>query len=163
MPLSAPAASITTHIIFFLRISAPLWQTGCAMLIELWERLRGYDKWIETEAKIESSKVEETPVTDRYGHVSGYTYDSCDMLVWADQQGESQRDFFTVPDDSPLYQFVDGETITIRYNPTSPDQYYLRELLRTRIRTGVKSVVVALLVIGFLVVTVWLRMWQAPR
>lgn len=30
------------------------------MLIELWERLRGYHKWTETEAKIEFVKEEHT-------------------------------------------------------------------------------------------------------
>lgn len=31
-----------------------------AMLIELWERLRGYDKWNEAQAKIESSTEKKT-------------------------------------------------------------------------------------------------------
>jgi hypothetical protein len=28
---------------------------GDIMLIEIWERLRGYDKWIQTEATVQSS------------------------------------------------------------------------------------------------------------
>jgi hypothetical protein len=27
------------------------------MLIEIWERLRGYDKWIKTEATVQSSEL----------------------------------------------------------------------------------------------------------
>jgi hypothetical protein len=83
-------------------------------LIEIWERLRGYDKWIEAQASIESSTVEETPVTDRSGQSIGFTYASGDMLAWTDQQGEKQYADFTVPDDSPLYQLVGGESVTIR-------------------------------------------------
>jgi hypothetical protein len=26
-----------------------MWHPGAIMLIEIWERLRGYDKWIQTE------------------------------------------------------------------------------------------------------------------
>ena len=44
------------------------------MLIEIWERPHGYDKWVQTEAKIESSDVEKRkrPITDRYGNVFEY-------------------------------------------------------------------------------------------
>jgi len=121
------------------------------MLIEIWERLRGYDKWIQTEATVESSKVEETLDSES----GGIAYSSGDVLVWMDQQGEHQRAYFTVPDDSPLYQLVEGATITIRFNPADPDQYYLRELLQSRIHTAVGRAIVILLFVGFFVVC-WL-------
>jgi hypothetical protein len=115
------------------------------MLVEIWERLRGYDKWIETQAKIESSDVDKRPLTDRYGNVIDYAYSSGDTLTWTDRQGEKQYADFTVPDDSPLYQLVGGETVTIRYDPAKPDRYYFRELLRTRVHTAVKTLVAVLL------------------
>jgi hypothetical protein len=138
-----------------------VWQTECAMLIELWERLRGYNKWIETEAKVESSQVKETQHSD--DGIDYSTYDSNDVLVWADQQGENQRAYFKVPDDSPLYQLVGGETITIRYNPAEPDQYYLRELVETRIHTGVKRVIIPLVLICFYLVFAWLGARQGSH
>ena len=115
------------------------------MLIEIWERLRGYDKWVQAEAKIESSDVNKTPVRDR-GQVVGYSYSSGDTLTWTDASGEKQYATFSVPDDSPLYQLIGGESVTIRYNPANPEQYYFRELLRTRIHTAFKT---ALIVIFF--------------
>jgi hypothetical protein len=115
------------------------------MLIELWERLRGYDKWVQTEAKVESSDLEKTPVVDRYGKVVSYSYSSGDTLTWTDAAGEKQYADFTVPDDSPLYQLIGGETLTIRYDPAQPDRFYLRELLRTRIHTAVKTTLISLL------------------
>lgn len=115
------------------------------MLIEIWERLRGYDKWIETQASIESSNLEKTPIADRYGNVVDYSYASGDMLTWTDHQGEKQYGDFTVPDDSPLYQLVGGETVTIRYDPASPDRFYFRDLLRTKVHTAVKTTLVVLL------------------
>jgi hypothetical protein len=117
------------------------------MLIELWERLRGYDKWIEAQARIESSDVEKRPLTDRYGKVVDYAYSSGDRVTWTDPQGEKQYADFTVPDDSPLYQLVGGESVTIRYDPAKPDRYYFRELLRTRVHTAVKSTLAALLLL----------------
>jgi len=115
------------------------------MLIEIWERLRGYNKWIQTEATIESSNLEETPIADRYGRIIDYSYASGDILTWTDHQGEKQYADFSVPDDSPIYQLVDGDTVTIRYNPAKPEEFYYRELLRTRVHTVVKTTIVTLL------------------
>jgi hypothetical protein len=115
------------------------------MLIELWEKLRGYDKWVQTEAKVESSEVEKTPQTNQYGTQVGYSYSSGDILTWTDASGEKQCATFTVPDDSPLYQLIGGETLTIRYDPASPDHFYFRELLRTRIHTAVKTGLIVIL------------------
>jgi hypothetical protein len=126
------------------------------MLIEIWERLRGYDKWEPAQAKVESSQVEETAHPDRSGNVT-YTYDSADVLVWVDRRGVNQRAYFHVPDDSPLYQVIDGEMVAIRFNPANPEQYYLRELLQTRVHTVVKLASVTLLFIGIVLLGGWLR------
>jgi hypothetical protein len=41
------------------------------MLIELWEHLRGYDKWIQTEATIQSTDLAEVELGDiRYSRLS---------------------------------------------------------------------------------------------
>jgi hypothetical protein len=116
------------------------------MLIEMWERLRGYDKWIEAEAEIESSQV--STYYDRQGEHE----QSSDILKWTDIQGETHRCDFTVPEDSSLYQNVAGQTITIRYSPADPERYYLRELLQTRMRIVVRFAVPVLLLIGLVVV-----------
>lgn len=131
-----------------VRFCGAVRHTGRTMLIELWERLRGYDKWVQTTAKVESSKVVETPVANRYG--TSYVYNSDDVLVWSDEKGERQWAYFKVPEDSPLYLLVDNETIPIRYNLAQPDQFYLRELLRTRVRTFAKQA----LLVAFLVLIV---------
>ena len=104
------------------------------MLIELWERLRGYDKWTITTARFESAELKQTAHLDRGGNVN-YTYASNDELVWTDATGTRRSATFTVPDDSPLYQFIGGEGVTIRYNPARSDHYYYRELLQTRLAT----------------------------
>jgi hypothetical protein len=36
------------------------------MLIELWERLRGYDKWVETQAMIKSARAGQVEVAEHH-------------------------------------------------------------------------------------------------
>jgi hypothetical protein len=129
------------------------------MLIEWWEKIRGYDKWVQTTAKLDSADLERTTHSDRSGHVS-YTYASDDRLTWADCQGEQHTADFRVDDESSLYQLVGGEPVTIHYNPAQPEQFYFRELLRSRTRRFFQlarnwfiGLVVFALFIGFVVVT----------
>lgn len=125
------------------------------MLIELWEKFRGYDNWIQVSARIESSDVEKTPHYGRDGSVS-YTWASGDELAWTDREGQRRSSEFKVDDESPLYQLVSGENVTIRYNPANPDEFYYRDLLRSRVNfffrmtllTGMLSLFL-LLIFGF--------------
>jgi len=109
--------------------------------------LRGYDKWIQTEARIESSNLEKVEAYDLNGNQTTIS-ESDDKLVWTDKMGQTQSADFCVPDDSPLYQFIGGETVTIRYNPANPEEFYYRELLRTNVHTAVKSTLFCAFVIG---------------
>ena len=120
------------------------------MLIELWEKLRGYDKWIDVTATIESSKVRKTQHNGRDGSVS-YTYDSGDLLSWKDAQGAKHYAPFNVDDESPLYQLVGGEFVAIRYNPAYPDRFYFPDLLRSRVRYAFRCLVYGLALASFLV------------
>ncbi len=125
-------------------------------MTKLWERLRGYDKWIETTATFESADVEKIPHADRYGNIS-YTYDSYDTIAWIDQKGETHRTDFRVPDDSPIYQLVDGNKTTIRYNPADPDRFYYPELLRTRIATLTKRIAIGVFFVAIILLLAWVR------
>jgi uncharacterized protein DUF3592 len=103
------------------------------MLIEIWERLRGYDKWTEAEVTIESSDL--LSKGSRYG--IGYATPklaSREQIDWSDSEGRRRSAEFEVDDESPLYQLLGGERVTIRYNPARPGQYYFRDLLRSRVR-----------------------------
>jgi len=112
------------------------------MLIEIWERLRGYDKWVQTEATIKSSTEQKTEEYYR-----GQEYDiwsSDDELTWTDTQGAVHSAEFGVPENSPLFQLIGGETVTIRYDPKDPDSFYYPDLLRSQIHTAVKTTLVVL-------------------
>lgn len=117
------------------------------MLIEFWESLRGYDKWIETNATIASASVEEIRHKERsWGTYT--TYGSGDVLIWTDQAGRERRGFFRIPDGSSLYKLLGGDAVVIRYNPQDPDQFYMRELLRTRLNTAARRILVPLVLIA---------------
>ncbi len=126
-------------------------------MTKLWERLRGYDKWIETTATFESAHVfEELPTLIAMETIS-YTYDSYDTIAWIDQKGETHRTDFRVPDDSPIYQLVDGNKTTIRYNPADPDRFYYPELLRTRIATLTKRIAIGVFFVAIILLLAWVR------
>ena len=125
------------------------------MLIELWERLRGYNKWVTTEATVTSSDMQQTAHVDRAGNVS-CTYRSGDEITWVDDSGQKHAADFKVSDDSPLYQLVGGEKVTIRYNPANADDYHYPDLLRARfVAAGRKMMLVLGLLLLLLPVLLW--------
>ena len=107
-----------------------MWHTEATMLIEIWERLRGYDKWIETEATIESTaEVFFSP------YPTTHTDNWCDhVILWTDSSGEQHRAPLRARELSPFFQLVEGSTFTIRFNPAHPEEYYHRSLLQRDIR-----------------------------
>jgi hypothetical protein len=118
---------------------------GAIMLIEIWERLRGYDKWIQTEATIQSSDLNEMEI----GKVRDYSlvgsqsveeWNSSCVLAWTDKSGNSHEAEFDVAEDSPLFQLYDGQKVAIRYNPANPDQFYLRGVSASKVHTWFKQV-----------------------
>jgi hypothetical protein len=101
--------------------------------------------------------VEKRPIRDRSGAGGDYEYASGDFLTWTDRQGEKQYASIPVPDDTPLYQMVGGETVTIRYDPARPDRFYYRELLCTKVHRAVKVTLTVLLLLGISAVAFFLR------
>jgi hypothetical protein len=106
---------------------------GAIMLTENWERLRGYDKWIQTEATILSSELTEPDAglernEKRSNLGSPFQWHSTCTIGWTDVSGISHKGSYTVPELSPLFQLYQGQTVPIRYNPACPGEYYLHEL-----------------------------------
>jgi hypothetical protein len=128
------------------------------MTTKLWERLRGYDKWIETTAHLEAADLEKTAHVDRGGNVS-YTWSSFDTIAWTDQAGTTHKASFRVPDDSPIYQLIDGNNATIRYDPAEPERFYYPDLLRTRIHTILKRIGLTILFLAILSLFIGLHIW----
>jgi hypothetical protein len=112
-----------------------------AMFIEFFERLFGYDQWIETTARFEAADLQKHVQNSTYvGETVSYT--SRDTIVWTDQQGGQHRASFSVGEGSPVYQQYDGSQVTIRYNPARPDRFYYRDLFVTRVRSAITTILV---------------------
>ncbi|HTW60880.1 MAG TPA: DUF3592 domain-containing protein [Terracidiphilus sp.] len=111
------------------------------MLIELWERLRGYDKWTETEATIQSSELVDRLVEARktrgiwrllLSHPWSAWQSNC-SIGWTDTAGAPHVAKFAAAENSALFQKYEGQWVSIRYNPADPGEYYLRELFLQRV------------------------------
>jgi len=125
------------------------------MLIERRERWRGYDSWIQTEARIESSDVTENDIKNQYGQTIVKDYSAGDRITWVDAEGQKHESKFSVDEESPLYQYVDGETLTIRYDPNRPNRFYQRDLMRSQIKIAIWSTVIALGSIAGIAAFLW--------
>jgi hypothetical protein len=120
------------------------------MLIELWELLRGYRTWTETQGVIESAEVHRKPIGER-----GILFDvtAAQTMVWIDNTGQKHATQFVVPESSPLFSLKPGDAVIIRCHPAQPDRFYLRELSLTRTKTLLGNIFagtcVVLLVVGY--------------
>jgi hypothetical protein len=118
---------------------------GATMLIKLWERLRGYDKWTATEATIVSSELvdpfEPQHREGRFGVARAIvgswpflSWRSNCAITWTDASGASHAARYAAAENNRrLFQKYEGQKVEIRYNPAHPDEYYLRELFQQQL------------------------------
>ena len=132
------------------------------MFIEIWERLRGYDKWIPTQAKIESSDISKLNVVTRSGKVANTYQYAGDRLSWVDAQGNKQYSTFSVDEQSPLYQYIDGESLPIRYDPAHPSRFYNRDLMRYRVQVAATVSIFLIAIVAFIAGLVWMDYHRKP-
>lgn len=136
--------------------SRPLWHTGAAMLTEIWEKVRGYDKWTKTEATVISSVPKPSGILDggKAGkNPSATQWNAAVRIGWKDVAGEAYSEQFEVGEDSPLYQLCEGNTLYIRVNPKRPTQFYVPGLIESNVlavwKAALTITMVLLLIIGF--------------
>jgi hypothetical protein len=110
------------------------------MLIDLWEKFRGYDKWVDATATIKSSKLSEQVVGHDRGGRAFYGWFGDEWLTWKDSSGAEQSEPMTVSEDSPVFQCIEGDVIVIRYNPADPSEFYVREQLKYQLNRAVKII-----------------------
>jgi hypothetical protein len=130
---------------------------GAIILIEIWERLRGYDKWIQTEATILTSELTEPDAglernEKRSNLGSPLQWHSTCTIGWTDVSGISHKSSYTVSELSPLFQLYDGQTVPIRYNPACQGEYCLRELCIYKATSTIKGM---LLIAWFAFCFIW--------
>jgi hypothetical protein len=114
------------------------------MLIELWEHLRGYDKWTPAVAKVQSTAL------SRVGEIGSdqsklpLGWESVCTIRWQDQNQIERTAVFRAFEESPLYQLIEGDTVNIRFNPAKPSGYYVPGLMQSGFTRMWKMTVYAL-------------------
>jgi hypothetical protein len=113
------------------------------MLIELWECLRGYDKWIETEAEVKSAELSEINFPGskdrRNKQENAIAWNSECRFVWQDPAGVQHAGSFVADEESSLYQLSEGEKFSIRINPRNLEDFYIRGLLESDVMSAWKT------------------------
>jgi hypothetical protein len=125
-----------------------LWHTGANMLIEWWEKLRGYGKWPETTATVVSSVPTPAGVLDGdkpAKNPSATQWNSVVRIVWKDSASQSHSEQFEVGEESPLYQLCEQDMLIIRVKPGEPDEIYVRGLIGSKVSIIWKSALTILL------------------
>jgi hypothetical protein len=125
------------------------------MLIEIWEKLRGYDKWIAADARVVSYETLRKVLGKRVQSIRQGHF-ACDLLLWEDQRGEYHFGPFVNHEGSRLFQLLDNETVTIRYDPSTPDRYYNREYFLGRLAILLKGIAGLTVFVGFLTWIIWM-------
>jgi hypothetical protein len=119
------------------------------MLIELWERVRGYDKWTPAVATVQSadlSRIGEIG-NDKSKKPVALGWESVCKIVWRDLNQVEHTAVFQAFEESPLYQLVVGDTVDIRVNPANQSQYYLPGLMESRVLRTWKMIIYAVMLI----------------
>jgi len=120
-----------------------LCETDRTMLIELWEKLQGYDKWKTTEAKVIAASVEKGEMGEKV---------IC-RISWVDSAGKQQEARFEADEESPLFQLSEGDPFAIRFNEKSPSDFYARELIASDALAARKAILWAIVML--LMVVAW--------
>lgn len=100
------------------------------MLREFWAKLKGKDKWPEVSATVRSVELFDEPSYARYElprKLANLTF------AYTDGQGSLQYGWITVQDSSDLYDAKEGDTFSIRVDPSHPEQYFSSEATHTEL------------------------------
>jgi hypothetical protein len=132
-----------------------------AMLVELWERLRGCDKWTPAVATVQSTELTRLgPVgNDKSNPPVALAWESICKIKWTDQNQVDRTGMFHAYEESPLYQLVEGNTICIRFDPANPSEFYLPGMIESGLvrtwKLTIYAVMMIALAIGFIVFLLW--------
>jgi hypothetical protein len=96
--------------------------------------------------------------SDLYRLLVNLRWHSTCKICWKDKVGAEHIASYIVGQGSRLFQLYEGQTVSVRYKPDSPDQYYIRDLFKH------KALLVGLFllyILGFLanIVYFFIRLW----
>lgn len=120
------------------------------------ERPNGNRAWIETDARVLESRVQEV---DFLGKPSREPKDRAysDLVIkiqWSDQKGMTHSSQIEAPEDSSLFQLIEGDKVKIRFNPNRPDEFQVPGLGRDQAASALKRVIFAIVIFA-VVILIW--------
>ncbi len=130
------------------------------MLIKLWERLHGYDKWTPVDAIVQSSDLAEVDFGPRPGRNEKPTlteWESSCTIMWVDSDGKRHTARFEVREGSPLFQLYGGQKVGIRYDPSAPDRFYLPGVLKSKVFSTIKWLILTVIFALIALFILWIH------
>ena len=115
-------------------------------------KLFGREKWVETEARVTESSIRDLGLL--VSRPKSTYNDALVRIVWTDGRGVTHEGQFEAPEESPLFQLIEGDTLPIKYNFSAADEFEVPGLARDQAASAAKKVVFAL-VVGAVVILVW--------
>ena len=118
------------------------------------------DNWIEAQAKVVESRlcaVDLVGKSVRDSRSPAAYSDAIIRLTWVDQQNTVHSGEVTAPEDSPVFQLIEGESIAIKFNARNPDEFRIEGLSRAQAASAIKRIALAVVVF-----TVIILVWFGP-
>ena len=104
-------------------------------MIELWEKLRGYDKWVEGEGRVVEASVDKGELSSKV---------VC-RIAWKDQTGQEHETRIDADEESPLFQLSEEDAVKIRFNPARPEEVYIPGLIESDALAARKKILLAIM------------------
>jgi hypothetical protein len=118
---------------------------------------RGNDNWLDAQARVVESRVLATDLVGKPTSNSNSPAAYSDAVVrfeWTDQQGTVRSGQIIAPEESVLFQLIEGDPIPIKFNSLNPDEFRIEGLSRDRAVSLVKRIVFAVVVFA-VAILVW--------
>ena len=122
------------------------------------KQIRSSNEWVDTQARVIESRVRGLgmlggPSSDDSKTKPIYS-DALVRITWTDELGVTHSGEFEAPEESPLYQLIEGDTFPIRYKSSAPDEFCVRGLAQDQAASAAKKIAFAI-VVGAVVILVW--------
>jgi hypothetical protein len=102
------------------------------LILEFWERLRGFDQWPLTEGKVRSSAVHRTTLRGKGGRLVD-SWRTVLEVEWTDPDGLQRTRKIGLRAVSSDFNSIGSTNLSVRYKPTDYSKFFVREELRQKV------------------------------
>jgi hypothetical protein len=127
------------------------------LVIEFWDKFRGFNTWVKAEARVIESRVQAVDLagnrTVNSAKRAAYS-DAVIRFTWMDTGETTHSGEIRAPEDSSFFQLIEGDALPIKFNPRIPNEFYVPGLNRDQTASAVKRIVFAGVMFA-VVIVVW--------